>query len=79
MKSPIVRRQTMDAAVANAKRATRRSMIDHLRQNPRGLALLDHAYLSDMTCESVTVFGEQNAIVDSTFTTSLKIPLPRTL
>ena len=54
--------------VANARRETRRDLIDHLRQNARGLIMLDQAVLSKSEILGpVVVLGDDTMIVENRF------------
>ena len=64
MKWPLVTRRTLQIE----KTKVRRSLINHLRQNPRGLVLLDDVNLSDITAPGpITILGEGTTITGSMF------------
>jgi hypothetical protein len=54
--------------VSEARRITRRSLIDHLRQNDRGLVVLDQVELRDVTAVGpLLILGDDVMVSGSTF------------
>lgn len=62
MRWPLVTRKTAERMVGEARRETRQRIVDHLRQNGRGLWILDNVYVghTSLATESFHVLGERN-------------------
>ncbi len=72
MKWPLVTRHTLEREKARTRRETRRSLVNHLRQNQRGLVCLDEVILQDITAPGpLTILGEPCIIRGNMFLTGL--------
>ena len=78
MKWPLVTRKTLLAE----RTRIRRQLIDHLRQNQRGILCLDYAMLQDVTAPGpITILGESTTVTGSMFLTGqaeVRAGLPQT-
>ncbi len=62
---PLVTRKRLNREVASTKTETRQHLVNHLRQNPRGLTLLDKVVIGkgvEIETPHFTVLGEHNLI-----------------
>lgn len=65
---PVVTRATLEAEKNYTRTQTRRSLINHLRQNRRGMMLLDNVKINSASMPGeLTILGDGNEISHSFF------------
>lgn len=71
---PLVTRRTAERREAEARTETRRRIIDHLRQNPHGLVILDRTELNNVTAPGpLMILGDGVTLTGSMFLTGGRV------